>query len=311
MQKIIHYFYDDVDIWKKGKNPSFRICYASWKRLCPDYQIKCWHDKMPEFQQMLKDSRFLRECYKRKMWALVADYVRHYALYHYGGIYLDTDVQLLQNFDEYLDKPFFVSVEGNIYYGDNIPESAVMGGEKGHIIFKKSLDLYNSDDIFKIDYFIDPILLGIHLKNISNFRQIPYKQEVFEKAQKYYDKSVKINNVEDIDVYKSQLIYEDKDNGIYIYPSEYFCPAWESLGEKAFTPNTVCIHWNQSSWWGKSENKAFIEISSYRYKSQLKRWLYKKNDKIAKFLTFYIKPKERRQRLRNDIIESITRFLDK
>ena len=77
MQKVIHYFYDDVDIWRKGKAHSvFRICYTSWLRHCPNYGMKLWHPEMPEFQQMLKDSRFLRECYERKMWAFVSDYVR-------------------------------------------------------------------------------------------------------------------------------------------------------------------------------------------------------------------------------------------
>lgn len=101
---------------------------------------------------MLKDSRFLRECYRRKMWAFVADYVRYYALYHFGGIYLDTDVQLLNNFDAYLSKAFFISAEGDIIDGANVPEPAIMGGEKGHQIFKDVLDIYNSDKILKTEY---------------------------------------------------------------------------------------------------------------------------------------------------------------
>ena len=84
--KIIHYFYDDISIWEKNSSPQFRICYASWKKFCPDYEIKLWHVNMPEFKEMLKESKFLRECYKRKMYAFIADYVRYYALYNYNAL---------------------------------------------------------------------------------------------------------------------------------------------------------------------------------------------------------------------------------
>ena len=117
MNKIHHYFFDDINIWAKSSSPHFRMCYASWKKFCPDYEIKLWHTKMPEFQDILNRSKFVRECYKRKMYALIADYVRYYALYRYGGIYIDTDVQLLNNFDKYLDKEFFVSIEADIIDG--------------------------------------------------------------------------------------------------------------------------------------------------------------------------------------------------
>lgn len=145
MPKIIHYFYDDVDIWRKSAAPQFRICYASWLKFCPDYEIKLWHTEMPEFKEILKKSRFVRECYKRKLWAFIADYIRHYALYNYGGIYLDTDVQLVKSLDEYVDKPFFCSIEADFYKGKNLLESAVMGGQKGHKVFKDMLKIYNTD----------------------------------------------------------------------------------------------------------------------------------------------------------------------
>ena len=150
MSKIIHYFYDDVDIWKKGKASQFRMCYASWLRYCPDYEIKLWHTGMPEFSRILNDSEFVRECYKRKLWAFIADYVRYYALYHYGGIYLDTDIQLVKGLDEFVNKPFFCSIEGDFYKHGNIPEPALIGGQKGHKIFRDILDIYNSDKIFSI-----------------------------------------------------------------------------------------------------------------------------------------------------------------
>lgn len=125
--KIIHYFYDDIEVYKKSKSSTFRMCYTSWIEKCPDYEIKLWHDKLPEFQEMLNNSRFLRECYKKGLWAYVADYVRYWALYNYGGIYLDTDIQLVKNFDAFLEKGFFVSIEGDIIDCENVPEPANNG----------------------------------------------------------------------------------------------------------------------------------------------------------------------------------------
>ena len=104
--KIIHYFYDDVNPWTKGKNPQFRMCLYSWKKACPDYALMLWHEKSPEFGQILQQSLFVRKAYELKLWAFVSDYVRLYVLNKYGGIYVDTDVQLLQNFDKFLDDGF-------------------------------------------------------------------------------------------------------------------------------------------------------------------------------------------------------------
>lgn len=185
MPKIIHYFYDDVDIWRKSAAPQFRICYASWLKFCPDYEIKLWHTEMPEFKEILKKSRFVRECYKRKLWAFIADYIRHYALYNYGGIYLDTDVQLVKSLDEYVDKPFFCSIEADFYKGKNLLESAVMGGQKGHKVFKDMLKIYNTDKIFSIPYFIDPIVLTKYIRENYKFENISYPEELLKKAETY------------------------------------------------------------------------------------------------------------------------------
>lgn len=302
MAKIIHYFYDDINIWEKNANPGFRMCYASWLKFCPDYEIKLWHTGMPEFQQILKDSRFVRECYKRKLWAFVADYVRHYALYNYGGVYLDTDVQLLKNFDDYIDKPFFCSIEGDFYKKRNILESAVIGGKKGHQVFKDMLDIYNSDEIFSIDYFIDPIVLTEYFNKKYGFESIDYKEELREVAKQYYATTEDYQN-EKIDLYLNQQVTKIKDTDIEIYPSEYFCPSWTAFGDKAFTENTVAIHWNQSTWWKHS--KEVIEIEALMHKNPLKRLLHIWREPIAKFATLLILNKTKRRQLRKRIIEKL------
>lgn len=300
MPKIIHYFYDDINIWEKNANPNFRMCYASWLKYCPDYEIKLWHSGMSEFQEIIKQSKFVKECYKRKMWAFVADYIRHYALFNYGGIYLDTDVQLIKNFDEYIEKPFFCSIEGDFYNRKNLLESAVIGGKKGHSVFKDMLDIYNSDEIFSINYFIDPVVLTEYVAKKYGFEFIEYNNGYEEKAKEYYKTTDKYQ-LEDIELYLNQKITKIKDTDIEIYPSEYFCPAWTAFGEKAFTDKTVAIHWNQSSWWNNS--RSITEIEAFQYKNPVKRFLYCESERIGKLFTFAIPNKNVRRQMRDKIIE--------
>ena len=300
MNKIIHYFYDDIDIWKKNPSPQFRMCYASWKKFCPDYEIKLWHTDMPEFKEILKQSKFVRECYKRKMWAFLADYVRYYAIYNYGGIYLDTDVQLLSDFDKYLDKQFFTSIEGDILYGKNVPEPAIIGGEKGNYILKKVLDLYNSDEIFKIDFPTANIVLQKVLQAEVGFENIEYSKDFNDRQSIIYDKSIPCRTLDDYEMYRNQKIFKSDKYGVEIYPSEYFVPTWNVFEDRAFTDNTISIHWGQCSWWD-SKGK-LREIESYRYKNPIKRWWYVNSDTIAKSLTFWIPGKKQRRVVRNLIV---------
>lgn len=298
MRKIIHYFYDDINIWEKNASPQFRMCFASWKKFCPDYEIKLWHVDMPEFQDMLKSSKFLRECYKRKMWAFISDYVRYYALYNYGGIYLDTDVQLLKSFDDFINLPFFISIEGDIIDGNNIPEPAILGGEKGHWIFKEILDLYNSNKIFEINFPIANNIMAKVLHEKLNFSRIPYLENLQEEVCENYNPQIHCKSISSYKLYLNQKVYMNND--VYIFPSEYFCPSWSAFGEKAFTPQTVAIHWAQSSWWsGKNKLR---DIEAYRYKNIVKRFWYRYSDKIAKIITCAIPNKKTRILIRNKII---------
>ncbi len=301
--KIIHYFFDDINIWERGHSSQFKMCYASWLKFCPDYEIKLWHCGMEEFQQILKDSKFVRKAYEMKLWALIADYIRHYALYHYGGIYLDTDIQLVKNLDEFLDKDFFCSIEGDIFCGENIPESAFLGGIKGHPIFKKMLDIYNSGEIFGIDYLIDPIVLKKVLKEEIGFSKINYASGLEDRISQQYRSDVECKLMDDYELYINQEPFVDEKSGVTIYPEDYFCPSWSAFGEKAFTENTAAIHWNQSSWWGAMRKLKVLE--SYRYKNPLRRFMYREADRIAKIFTFFILNKKLRHKLRNQIETSL------
>ena len=236
--KIIHYFYDaDKPVYTKDNKPHFRMCYTSWKMFCPDYKIMLWHDKMPEFQEMLKKSRFLREAYRLKIWAFVADYVRFYALDKYGGIYLDTDIQLVKNPDKFLDNNFFASVFGCITQDDYLIEPALVGSVKGHSINKIMLEYYNSEEIFDAANFLLPAML----------RQVLKKNNMLPDNNMSLPDNLKSLQAVDFNEYKAQKIH--KNEYLTLYPMYYFCPAWEFHGEKSILPETHAIHWCQSSWW--------------------------------------------------------------
>lgn len=107
--KIIHY------CWFGGspKNEKIRFCMESWKKVLPDYEIREWSEK-DLFR--FSDNRYVRQAYEAKKWAFVSDYARFWILYKHGGIYFDTDVEVLKPLDDIIEKGPFMGCEKD---GDN------------------------------------------------------------------------------------------------------------------------------------------------------------------------------------------------
>lgn len=130
--KIIHY------VWLGGceKPKSVKQCIASWKKHCPDYVFMEWNEK----NSPLTANEFVRKAYEDKMWAFVSDYIRMFAMDKYGGVYLDTDVNMLESLDSLLGNRFFTGFES-----EGLPFSgAVFGAEKKHELLRKMLRYYDS-----------------------------------------------------------------------------------------------------------------------------------------------------------------------
>ena len=270
--KIIHYFYDDTEIWAKNTKSQVRMCINSWLKYCPDYKLMLWHDKMQEFQEILKKSKFVQKAYELKLWAFVADYVRYYALYKYGGIYLDTDVQLVNNFDKFLDNKFFCSIELDILDNENIPEPAVVGAISEHPLCKKIMSIYESDKIFEIDNFIANVITKKAMKELYDFQYINFSSNEYKNiALSLYKDAPKVHKPNNYELYLNQRIWQDKNKDVAIYPNEYFCPSWSEYQRKAFTTNTVAIHWNQSSWWNEDK---LLKIRACKIKNPIKKFIY-------------------------------------
>lgn len=135
--KIIHYCWFSND--KKPK--SIQRCIDSWSRIMPDYEIRCWDGNSFDFDSV----PFVKEAMAAKKYAFAADYIRLYALYTEGGIYLDSDVLAYQTFDSVLSNSFFCGTEA-YYVGEELcfrMEAAIMGAEKGHPFVKDCLEWYS------------------------------------------------------------------------------------------------------------------------------------------------------------------------
>lgn len=137
--KIIHY------VWV-GNNPKpkdIKKCMKTWKKHLKDYKIIEWNESNFD----ISSHPFVKKAYEAKKWAYVSDYIRMYAIYNYGGIYLDTDVLVLENFDKFLNNKVFVGFER-----ENYPFTAVFGAEKKNKFIKKLLDYYDDLDAYNFDF---------------------------------------------------------------------------------------------------------------------------------------------------------------
>ena len=134
--KIIHYCW-----FGPNKIPEQLIQYMqSWRLFCPDYEIKLWNEDSFD----INSHSFTQSAYKEKKYAYVSDYVRAYALDNYGGVYLDTDVELKHNLDIFLNNEAFTGFECI-----GAPFTAVWGSTKNHSLTKRVLEYYNNKKFSK------------------------------------------------------------------------------------------------------------------------------------------------------------------
>ena len=199
--KIIHL------CWLSGDKYPAKIakCIASWKKHLPDYEIMLWDTKRFD----LNTSNWVKQAFEAKKYAFAADYIRFYALYHYGGIYLDSDVEVLKSFNPLLDLPYFV------------------GAEKGLPWIRKCLDYYNDRNFIKDDGSYD-------------IRKLPeIMVEQITQVQPVHNLSLEESeNIRKFDFAKEVLVMHDK----------YFSPKVFDSREVEITPYTYAIHHYQNSW---------------------------------------------------------------
>lgn len=207
--KIIHY------CWFGG-NPlpkAAEDCIRSWKKYCPDYEIMEWNESNFDINSNL----YTKQAYESRKWAFVTDVVRLYALYHYGGIYMDTDVEVIKPLDRFLTHSAFSGFEDPA----NIP-TGIMAAEKGHPLFKKLVEHYDTRP-FLVNGEPD---LTTNVTTITNLL-LP---EGFIPNNSYQEVA-----------------------GLSLYPYDYFCPRDIHTMKLVVTENSYTIHHFAGSWLPKED----------------------------------------------------------
>ncbi len=207
--KTIHY------CWFGG-NPKPKLilkCIESWKKFCPDYDIKEWNEDNFD----VTCCKYVREAYEAKKWAFVSDYCRFYVLYNYGGVYLDTDVELLKPLGELSGT--FVGFENN----NRVNSGLIRGAEAGDLICGLMLESYAKSAFCNEDGTLN--LLTVCDRETEILCSLGMKRD---------------NTLQFIE-------------GTTIYPTEYFNPMDMNTGKLCITDNTVSIHHYAASWVSKNE----------------------------------------------------------
>jgi hypothetical protein len=158
--KIIHYCWFS----KEEKPLLIQRCIKSWEKIMPDYQIKCWDADSFDFNSI----PYVKEAFEKRKWAFVADYIRFYAVYQEGGIYLDSDIEIKKSLTPFFKQDFFIGTETlwDKVLGDVAinPESAIFGSVAGHPLLKKVMEYYEERHFIlpdgKLDLTTNPDVVG-------------------------------------------------------------------------------------------------------------------------------------------------------
>lgn len=207
--KVIHY------CWF-GRNPLPKMaikCIASWKKYLPEYEIKEWNEDNFDVNII----PYTKDAYADGKYAFVSDYARFWILYHYGGVYFDTDVEVIKSMDDIIERGPFMGLE--------IPEEGCqinpglgLACESGNPIYTTILEGFA-----KLDY---------HLPDGSRnpYSMIPMVTDIMK--SKGMNGMDRVQNV----------------GGIFVYAPDYFNPLDDATGRLKKTENTRTIHWFMKSW---------------------------------------------------------------
>jgi len=204
--KIIHYCW-----FGRGEKPQMmRKCLASWEKHLHGYQFIEWNEDNFDIEV----NRYVKEAYEARKYAFVSDYARLYALYHHGGIYMDTDVEVIKPLDRFLVHEAFSGFEDETFL-----QSGTMGAVKGHAWIKELLDYYESRSFLLPDGSPDTTTNTAVISKIcaNHGLQLNGKQQVLS-------------------------------NGVIFYPRTFFSPYDYINGGSYLTGDSYTIHHFAQSW---------------------------------------------------------------
>ena len=206
--KIIHYCWLSADPYP----PLIQECIDSWYKFLPDYEFKLWN----RINFDINSVPWVKQAYDSKKYAFAADFIRLYALYNEGGIYLDSDVVVYKSFNDLLNLPYFI---GQDFLGAFEP--AIIGSEPHNPWLKKIMDYYMDRDF-------------INLSGNLNIKNLPVV--FFEQLFGYY----KFRRI------KSIIEFERNKEIINLFPSKFF-NGRNNIKPKKY-PESFCSHLFAHSW---------------------------------------------------------------
>ena len=224
--KIIHY------CWFGGK-PKPKLaekCIQSWKKHCPDYEILEWNE---ENFDVTAAPLYVRQAYEAGRWAFVTDYVRLKAMVEMGGIYMDTDVEVIKSLDPYLKHGGFAGFEN-----PRSIQTGLLACEKDFPLFREFLAYYDT---------------AVFLKENGEVNTTTNVKVLTDLCVKYGLKP---------DGSKQTV------ENFTVYPTEYFCPVDFETEKLHKTRNTVVIHWFAASWHTEEERRYFEQERLRRKREQ-------------------------------------------
>lgn len=210
-----------------GEMPeSNQRCLASWQKFCPDYEIVRWDESNYDFGA----NRYTAEAYCEKKWGFVPDFPRLDIIYRHGGIYLDTDVELLRPLDDLLDDACFFGFDK----ANHIALGLGFGAEAGNAVIGRLRDMFDDISFYKPDGTLDTT-------------PAPVRTNTF--------------------LAQSGLLRLDgtlqRANGIAAYPYQWFDPYNGIENRMDITPDTHSIHWYDASWMDEKQREYVEKMTWY------------------------------------------------
>lgn len=234
--KVIHYCW-----FGKGAMPKFsEKCIESWKKYCPGYKIVCWNEHNFDISQ----NRYAKEAYDAGKWAFVSDYVRLKVLHDEGGIYLDTDVELIKPLDDLIEEYGFMGFDDS----GKVATGLGFACEKGNPLIAALLADYDNLSFILSDGTYD--LMPCPDRNTKTIQKLG------------------------MDICNHDQIFM----GIRMLPEEYLCPVKYDTGKKVLTKNAYSIHHFSASWTSKTAKRTRLVkrlIGVAAYKKLYGKFLYK------------------------------------
>lgn len=211
--KVIHYFW----LGTKSLGEKETRCIESWKKFCPDYEIKLWNETNYDFSI----NKYMKQALEAKKYGFVPDYARLDVIYKYGGIYLDTDVELIRPLDDLLELKGFCGFENE----QKVNLGQIFAAEAGHEIIKIMRDEYEKmsflNDNGSLNITASPVIQTMSLRRVG----------------------LKLNG-------KKQVL----EKGFTVFPAEYFSPYDFETEKIKLTSNTYSIHHYAATWYSEIDN---------------------------------------------------------